>query len=190
VIILGLANLLADGFSMASGNFLATRSEVQRRERARREEEQHVALVPAGEREEIRQIFAAKGFDGDDLERAVTVITGDRDRWVDTMMAEEHGFPAAPRHPLRAAAVTIAAFVTIGVLPLAVFLADLLLDRDIADPFAWSAVLTGVAFAVVGALKARVVDQPMWRSVVETVAVGCAAAAIAYAAGALLQGIA
>ena len=39
VIILGLANLLADGFSMASGNFLATRAENQAARKARREEE-------------------------------------------------------------------------------------------------------------------------------------------------------
>jgi VIT1/CCC1 family predicted Fe2+/Mn2+ transporter len=189
VIILGLANLFADGFSMAVGNFLATRTETQRRERARLEEERHVALVPDGEREEIRQIFAAKGFEGPDLDRAVEVITADRERWVETMMADELGFSAEPRAPLRAALVTIAAFVTVGALPLAVFLIDLALEGDIAKPFAWSAVLTGLAFAVIGALKARVLEQPVRRAMAETVAIGGAAAALAYAAGALLQNV-
>jgi vacuolar iron transporter family protein len=47
--------------------------------------------------------------------------------------------------------------------------------------------MTAAAFAVVGAVKARFLDQPWWRSALETLAFGGTAAVPAYAADALLQ---
>jgi VIT1/CCC1 family predicted Fe2+/Mn2+ transporter len=190
VIILGGANLIADGFSMAVSNFLGTRAERERRERARREEQRQIGILPEGEREEIRQIFAAKGFEGRDLERVVEVITSDRELWVDTMMREELGFGTAVPNEYLAASATLVAFLTVGFLPLTVFVYDLAAPGTVANAFAWSAVMTGLAFLVVGALKSRFVDQSWWRSALETLAVGGLAAVLAYAAGALLQGVA
>jgi len=65
VLILGIANLLADGFSMAAANFTGTKAEIDEYEQLRRLEERHVDLAPEREREEIRQIFTAKGFKGE-----------------------------------------------------------------------------------------------------------------------------
>jgi VIT1/CCC1 family predicted Fe2+/Mn2+ transporter len=189
VVILGLANLFADGFSMAVSNYLGTRAERQQRQLARRGEEEHVALVPEGEREEVRQLFAAKGFEGDDLDRVVDVITSDRDRWIDTMMVEELGYGADSANPFRAAASTFAAFVIVGAIPLGVYLVDLIVPGDIGAPFAWSTALTAAAFFIVGGLKGRVVSQRWWRAGLETLAVGGAAAALAYVVGVALQGV-
>jgi hypothetical protein len=105
VVILGVANLLADGFSMAASNFLGYRAEAQQRARIRRVEEEHVATTPEGEREEVRQIFAAKGFEGDDLERVVALLTSERERWIDTMLREEHGFGGETHEPGRGALI-------------------------------------------------------------------------------------
>ena len=75
ILILGLANLLADGFSMAAGNYSGVKAEKDDYQRLREMEIRHIAMTPEGEREEVRQIFSSKGFAGDDLERAVDVIT-------------------------------------------------------------------------------------------------------------------
>ena len=190
VIILGGANLIADGFSMAVSNFLGSRAERQRRERARREEQLQIRVVPEGEREEVRQIFAAKGFEGGELERVVEVITSDPDLWTETMMSEELGFGATTPNEFRAAAATLVAFLTVGFLPLMVFVYDVAAPGNVEHAFGWSALMTGVAFCVVGALKSRFVDQSWWRSALETLVVGGVAAALAYAAGALLQAVA
>jgi VIT1/CCC1 family predicted Fe2+/Mn2+ transporter len=190
VIILGGANLIADGFSMAVSNFLGSRAERQRRERARREEQRQIRIVPEGEREEIRQIFAAKGFEGQDLKRVVEVITADPKLWAETMMSEELGFGSTEPNEYRAASATLAAFLTVGFLPLTVFVYDLAAPGKVEHAFTWSALMTGIAFLVVGALKSRFVDQSWWRSALETLVVGGLAAALAYATGAFLQGIA
>lgn len=190
VIILGGANLIADGFSMAVSNFLGSRAEQQRRIRDRREEERHIEEFPEGEREEIRQIFASKGFSGEDLERAVEVVTSDPHVWTETMMVEELGYSRAEPSALLAAGATLLAFLTVGFLPLAAFVYDLLTPGALESAFTWSAVLTGVAFFVVGSLKSRYVEQMWWRAGLETLAVGGAAAVLAYVAGALLKGVA
>ncbi|HEX6311785.1 MAG TPA: VIT1/CCC1 transporter family protein [Acidimicrobiia bacterium] len=185
-VVLGLANLLADGFSMATGNFLASRSEEQRQARVRREEERHVDLVPAGEREELRQLLSTLGLEGELLEQVVDVIAADRDRWIDLMMQQEHGFAAVSPNPLRAAAVTFVAFVAVGAVPLGSYAVDLLPNVSVVSPFAWSIGLTALAFAVVGALKGVVVESSWWRSAAETVALGGTAAALAFGVGSAL----
>ena len=76
LLILGAANLIADGFSMAAANYSGTKAEIEEYEQVRRMEERHVDIAPEGEREEIRQIFQAKGFEGEALDSAVDVITG------------------------------------------------------------------------------------------------------------------
>lgn len=187
VIILGLANLLADGFSMAAGNFLGTRAEIQARDRARREEELEIETHPEGEREEIRQIYAAKGFEGEVLEQVVEVITADKKRWVDTMITEEHGMPLVNPSPLKAAGMTYLAFLVVGFIPLITFVTEYLFPGTVSNPFLIGSIFTGIAFFTVGALKSRFVEKSWLWEGFETLSVGTLAAGIAYIIGLLLR---
>jgi VIT1/CCC1 family predicted Fe2+/Mn2+ transporter len=180
-VILGLANLLADGFSMAVSNYLGARAEAHVVDRVRRVEEQHIDRVPEGEREEIRQIFAAKGFSGELLEQIVEVITHDRKRWVDTMISEEFGLPLDRPSPIRAGLSTFAAFITAGFIPLIPFTIPLGIVGE--HLFLASAILTAVTFFSIGVAKGRVVHRSMVRSGLETLFVGALAATLAYVVG-------
>lgn len=188
VLVLGLANVLADGLSMAAGNFLRARSDQQLLARFRRMEEAHIDHIPEGEREEVRQIFQSKGFEGEVLEKIVETITQDRRQWVDTMLTEEWGLQLTPPTPWRAGLATFAAFVLAGMVPLGPVMVAL--GRHAEDTFFWSAVFTGIVFFAVGYVRGRVVDRRPLAAGVETLLIGGSAAAVAYVVGRLLESLA
>ncbi len=181
ILILGAANIVADGFSMAASNYSGTRAEEDEVRLAEAIERRHVRLDPHGEREEIRQIFALKGFTGEDLERAVAVITADMRRWIDTMITEEYGLALEVRSPLVAAASTFASFVACGLVPLLPFIAGA------GAAFPISIALTALVFFAIGSVRSLWSVRRWWTSGLETLAIGGAAAALAYAAGALIS---
>jgi VIT1/CCC1 family predicted Fe2+/Mn2+ transporter len=183
LLILGVANILADGFSMAAANYLSSRTEIEEYEHVRNMEERHVEITPEGEREEVRQIFQAKGFEGEALENAVSVITEEKGRWIETMMTEEHGLPPINRSPARAALTTFLAFVICGAIPLAPFVLGLTATIET------STLMTGITFFSIGSLRSRWSPSPWWRSGLETFAIGMSAAVIAYVVGVLLGGV-
>lgn len=190
IIILGVANLFADGFSMAVSNFLGTRAEEEVRQKAWKTEEEHIRHIPEGEREEIRQIFAAKGFAGQDLEKIVETITADKDQWISTMIKEELGMSLQGPSPWKAAWATFSAFVIVGALPLLAFLYQAVNPQANYDAFQMSTVMTGAGFFIVGALKSQFVGKKWFLAGMETFMVGGCAAVLAYAVGVLLRGIA
>lgn len=185
-VILGLANLLADGFSMAASNYQRAKSERGLLEKARAIEEMHVRMVPEGEREEVRQIFAAKGFHGGELERIVEVITQNPKLWVDTMLTEELGLKLELPRPSAAALTTFAGFAVAGLVPLLPYLMP---GFPLQQVFWVSSFFTGSTFFGIGLMKGRALHHPLLQSGLETLVVGGAAAGLAYAVGVLLKGL-
>jgi VIT1/CCC1 family predicted Fe2+/Mn2+ transporter len=184
IVILGFANLVGDGFSMAAGNFLGTKSEHDDISHLAAIEHRHIELVPEVEREEVRQIFATKGFEGEDLERVVELITSDRERWVRTLLTEEYGLPREARSPWLASITTFSAFVICGLAPLIPFLID------VSRPLGLSILITGGVFFAIGSVKSRWSAGPWWRSGLSTLFIGGVAAGLSYAVGVLLKNLA
>ncbi|PRY07285.1 VIT1/CCC1 family predicted Fe2+/Mn2+ transporter [Pontibacter ummariensis] len=189
ILVMGLANLLADGFSMAVSNFLGVRAEKQQVEKARAEELLHIAVYPEGEAEEVRQIFANKGFTGEVLEQIVRIITSSKKQWADTMLQEEYAYPLERANPWKAALSTFTSFITMGLVPVFPFVWNFLVSNQFRDPFLWSCLCTLVAFFFIGAIKSRFISKSWYLSGLETLVLGGAAATLAFFAGNLLKGL-
>jgi VIT1/CCC1 family predicted Fe2+/Mn2+ transporter len=185
VLILGLANVLADGLSMAAGNFLRAKADRQLLEQFRSMEEEHIDTIPEGEREEVRQIFAAKGFEGEVLEKIVQVITEDRQQWVNTMLKEEWGLRLDPPSPWKAGLATFVAFLLAGMVPLIPAIVNLRGHADIT--FIYSSIFTGLTFFLIGVIRGRVIDGRPLISGIETFCIGSGAAGLAYLVGVVLE---
>jgi VIT1/CCC1 family predicted Fe2+/Mn2+ transporter len=183
-LILGIAKLFADGLSMAVSNYESIKARNDFIAAMRREEERHIEHVPEGEREEIRQIFAQKGFADATLEHIVATITADRRLWIETMLAEEHGLHGPHPSPIRSGLVTFAAFVLIGVIPL---LPLLITSLSVATQLYVSLGLAALVFFAIGSLKSLVFGRPPLKTGLATLLTGSSAAAIAYVIGYLLR---
>lgn len=181
IVALGLANVLADGFSMAAGNYSGTKAEKDNIHRIRAIEERHIARYPDGERREVRQILARKGLSGQVLTDATDAITADKETWIALMLEGEYGLGGVDPHPMRAALATFGAFLVAGLVPLLPFVLGL------PDAFRLSAVMTMMVFFAIGALKSRWSLAAWWRSGLETLLIGGVAAAIAYGVGTLFH---
>jgi vacuolar iron transporter family protein len=182
ILVLGLANLFADGFSMAASNYLGTKAEHDDWQRLENIEHRHIDLEPEGEREEVRQIFERKGFAGADLQRIVELVTSNRERWVKTMLMDEYGLPQSVRSAWMAALSTFTAFLICGLVPLLPYLFG-----ATEHSFAISAALTGLIFFAIGSIKSRWSTSSWWHSGLTTLLVGGIAASLAYVVGVVLR---
>lgn len=188
VIILGVANLIADGFSMSVGNYISTKAEFESYERHKAVEYWEIDNLREKEVEEIREIYRNKGFEGELLEQVVSVITKDKDVWVDTMMKEELEMVRDDsKTPFKTAFVTFVSFFVIGAIPLLSYVLQGLFDIPASKLFFISCVFTGIGLTIVGVLKSLVNERSWIRGIAETVLLGGIAAGLSYFVGDVLR---
>ncbi|HSB50630.1 MAG TPA: VIT1/CCC1 transporter family protein [Nitrosopumilaceae archaeon] len=189
ILILGFANLFADGFSMAVGNYQATKARIEFIEKERKKEEWEIDNLAVEEKQEIRDIYANKGFKDQLLEDIVRVITARRKIWLDTMMKEELGLIEDGRKPKDTAVSTFAGFNAIGIIPLIpfIFLYVSGIELTINASFLYSVSFTAGAFFLIGVIKGKIVQKHWLRSGLSTLFVGGIAASVAFVVGYLLS---
>lgn len=183
IVILGIANLIGDGFSMAAGAYTSSKTELENYERLREVEHNHIEQDPSGEKEEVRQIYAKKGFSGVVLEEIVKTISANKEQWVKVMMAEEYGLSPAQHSPFMAALYTFLAFLLCGSIPLTPFV------FGIDQAFEWALVLSALAFFAIGAFKSQWSVYAWWKQGFKTMFIGLIAAGLAFFIGYWLSGL-
>jgi VIT1/CCC1 family predicted Fe2+/Mn2+ transporter len=189
VIILGFANLIADGFSMSVGSYLSSKSEKAKHEQRRSSKRRAIEQKPEKEREELRRICEDKGLEGEVLEGAVNSISRNKERWLDLLMREEVGTLNETRSPVKLGAMTFFAFILVGFIPLLAYVLDATVGFPTEKLFLSSIILTGIAFCSIGLLKSRVTSSDQVKGIAETLMLGGSAAVLAYFAGDILERI-
>lgn len=184
ILILGFANLFADGFSMAAANYQASKARNEFIEMKRKQEEWEIDNLEEQEREEIRDIYRKKGFKDELLEEVVRIITSRRKVWIDTMMKEELGLIEDEKNPMYSSVSTFVGFNIIGIIPLIPFMIFIMMGVEPnSEAFVYATISVSSAFFLVGMIKGKIVKKSMIRSGIYTLIIGGIAAIVAYIVG-------
>jgi len=184
ILILGFANLFADGFSMAAANYQASKARNEFVEMKRKQEEWEIDNLEEQERDEIRDIYKEKGFRDKLLEDVVRIITSRRKVWIDTMMKEELGLIEDGKNPIHSSVSTFVGFNLVGLIPLIPFMIFMIIGIEVnSEAFMYSTVSVLAAFFLVGMIKGKIVKKSMLHSGINTLIIGGIAAVVAYLVG-------
>jgi len=184
ILILGFANLFADGFSMAAANYQASKARNEYIQMKRKQEEWEIDNLAEQEKEEIREIYTNKGFKDELLEEIVRIITSRRKVWIDTMMKEELGLIEDDKKPLDSSISTFFGFNLIGLIPLIPFMIFIAMGIEPnSEAFLYSIIFVILAFFIVGIIKGSIVKKSKIRSGIYTLIIGGIAALVAYFVG-------
>ena len=179
----GMAATFAESVSMGAVSYTTNQAEHARYESEREREYRHLHLVPAVEREEIRNIYQRKGFDGALLERIVDTITADKDVWVGVMMSEEHQLtPIGRGRAVRSAFIVGISAIVGSLIPLAPFVV-----LPVNAGMVVSVAIAAATLFAVGAYKAHVTVGHVGRSGLEMAVIGTISAMAGYVVGLMFR---
>jgi VIT1/CCC1 family predicted Fe2+/Mn2+ transporter len=181
ILIAGLAGLVAGAISMGVGAYVSAKAYRSYYRAELRKEVEEMREKPDVEREEIREIYRERGFEGELLERVVDRITADPRVWLKVMMSEELGLSPQFGRPLGAAAVVFVAFLIGGLVPVVPFLFASGLTALVA-----SFLVTAAALLVAGGIRSRFTGERPLLAGLELVAMAAIGVGVAHLIGRLV----
>ena len=183
VLAAGMAATFAESVAMGGVAYTSTVADQEFYESEREREHRHIETVPHLEEQEIREIYRAKGFQGELLERIVAKITEDKDVWVNVMLAEEHQLvPTSRREAVKASLIVGLSALVGSFIPLTPFF-----FIPVGMGIWVSLIVSALALFGFGAYKAkRTIGHP-FKSGTELLVIGLVSAAVGYAVGLLFK---
>jgi vacuolar iron transporter family protein len=176
-----LSEMLGGAVAMGLAAFISARSQIEFYQSEIERERDEIARWPEREREEIRQIYKGKGFGGALLDQIVAHITAEPERWSNVMMREELGFNEDSfERPLHSGIAVGLSYLVGAAVPVWAYI-----FFEPTRGVVVSAISTILVLFVVGAGKTIITSRSWWRSGLESMMNGIAAAAVTYGAGRL-----
>ncbi|MFY9457863.1 MAG: VIT1/CCC1 transporter family protein [Candidatus Spechtbacterales bacterium] len=180
ILVLGFANLFADGISMASGNYLGTKSEKGLYSKERERNRRLLREDKEKYKKRISAFLESKGYADSDLRGLAELITHNEKFALDFMMHEEIGLVEQEEaRPLKGAMVTLAAFMLAGLVPLVPYI----FFTASANAFLYASIFTAIALFGIGAARSIFTEKSWFSSGLEMFLVGGLAAVVAYGIG-------
>ena len=189
IMILGLANLIADGISMAVGDFLSSKAESEYKQTERKREAWEVDNHPEGEKLELIELYQEKGISQKDAKTIVNVISKYREAWLDIMMLQELKIVDDEKSATKNALVTFFSFLLFGSIPVLIYVFSKYLPFIADNTFLSAAIFTSITLFFLGSLKVRMTGKNWFMSGLEMLFVGGLAAGAAFMIGYLLSGL-
>lgn len=185
IIVAGLAAAFSSAVSMGLGNYLSLKSEIELYRREIEREKQEIKEQPEFEKEEIRQIFAKKGFNKKEQDVAVKRISSNKKLWLNFMVQEELGLSEESFHsPVKAGLTIGIADILAAIIPVIPFF---FLPRMTA---LYVAIVTSMLLLLgVGAFKTKYTGKNWLTSGLEVMLIGAIATAISYGLGTFVSSL-
>jgi VIT1/CCC1 family predicted Fe2+/Mn2+ transporter len=188
IIILGFANLLADGFAMSIGAYLSARSVKDNITQKRSATPQKTVEMITTEQIDLKKTYIQKGYSGSILNTLIHEIKQERKALLDQFRDLNDRHHNSHKSSVKIGLTTYIAFVCIGLIPLLVYVWDFIIGFP-GHLFLWTSILTSFAFIFIGLLKTNITGTSRIKGVSETLILGIIAATVAYFVGDILEAI-
>ena len=183
ILILGFANLIADGLSMAAGDYLSTKAKAEYQGVKRTQERIEIKKHPKLEKKELVNFYRKEGLSQKDSSTIVSILSKKKKALVDAILIEELGLVELKESPLKNGLVTFCSFIVFGFIPLLTYLVARISNVVAEQTFLFASILTGITMFLLGAAKIKITSKHWFASGMEILLIGGVAAASAYGIG-------